>query len=138
MSIRNGELSIGDRILLLRAALGKKQKDFAQELGTSASYVSDIEKGKSKAGEGFIESLYRTYKVNINWVMSGDGDMFLQDPRTSMVAEDSGIYIKEGVLKKICQMVLEMDEEEQRDLLKHIKKEEFFKKHLADDVKNAG
>jgi transcriptional regulator with XRE-family HTH domain len=67
---------LGSRVIEVRGKLGLKQKDFAKVLGVSASYLSDIELGKTRPSFDFLISCYNKYKLNINWLLVGDGTMF--------------------------------------------------------------
>ena len=75
--LKPGELlEMGKRLLKVRERLDLKQKQMAEELGLSSSYLSDIEKGKVNPGFNFLMRLYRKYKVSLDWLLFNEGDMF--------------------------------------------------------------
>ncbi len=74
---------IGGRIKQTRKALNLKQKDFAQELNISVSSLSEIETGKYKAGIELLEKLVKKYNVNLHFVITGEGDMFIPPTASS-------------------------------------------------------
>lgn len=75
--LKPGELvGLGKRLIRVREHLGLKQKQLAEDLGLSSSYLSDIEKGKSNPGFNFLMRLYRKYKVSLDWLLIEEGDMF--------------------------------------------------------------
>jgi len=67
--------NIGDRIKQIRQMLKLTQKTFATSLGISAGFVSDIEKGKKFPGSQVLISLKKTYNINLDWLLTGDGYM---------------------------------------------------------------
>ena len=78
---------LGNRVIEARGKLGLKQKDFAKALGVSASYLSDIELGKTRPSFDFLISCYNKYKLNISWLLVGDGPMFLDRESGKKVCE---------------------------------------------------
>jgi hypothetical protein len=81
-----------------------------------------------------LEKIFTHTGVNLQWLLTGEGEMFLP-PAAGGVRENAGLYIKEGLLKNICAMVLEMTEEEQRDLLKHIEDQQLLAEIRAERKK---
>lgn len=60
-------------------ALGMTQTDFAKQFGLSKSGLNDIVSGKIKSIPGHVQlKLARDYKVNPNWLISGEGEMFVK------------------------------------------------------------
>ena len=64
-----------DRLKSLRKKLGFKQGEFAEKLGLSQTYYSEIEKGKKGFSATVLLSLY-ALNVNLDWLIGGDGEMF--------------------------------------------------------------
>lgn len=61
----------------LRYYLRLKQVDFARELGMTQANVSQIENGEClPSGDLFIRMANRYPKLNFNWLIRGEGDMF--------------------------------------------------------------
>jgi len=71
--------SLSDRLRILRAHLKLSQKDFAQKIGFSRSYCSEIEKGKVEPTERFLKLIEQTFNVNPRWLREGEGEMFLEE-----------------------------------------------------------
>lgn len=69
-------LAIGRRVAAIRQVLKMKQEDFCGKMGVSTSTLSMIETGKINANIGFVIRLYRDYKVNLDYLFGGVGDMF--------------------------------------------------------------
>ncbi len=62
----------------IREHLGLKQKELAQTLGIASGYISEIEAGKKNPGIDVLEKLHRLYNVNISYLFTGEGDLFIQ------------------------------------------------------------
>ena len=62
----------------IREHLGLKQIEFAQTLGIASGYISEIEAGKKNPGIDVLEKLHRLYNVNISFLFTGEGDLFIQ------------------------------------------------------------
>ena len=71
--------SINERFIELRKACKKNQSDFAKVLGLSRSGVTAIESGARKVTDKHLLMLsnWDEYNVNIDWLRTGEGDMFL-------------------------------------------------------------
>ena len=71
--------SQGQRIRLLRIALGMSQEDFGNIFGISKQYVYGLEKDKNVLSNDKLVKLLVDYNVNINYLLSGIGNMFLHN-----------------------------------------------------------
>jgi len=76
--------NFAQRLKLIRSTLGFKQKDFAQKLQVSGPTLSEIEKGKYKPGHDFFYNIATEFKVNLYYLIFGEGDMFL-DPTNALL-----------------------------------------------------
>lgn len=79
--------SIGERIKKLREFLGLERKEFAEKIGKTEPTISRAERNKNKPSEGFLWALMTHFSVNPDWIMTGEGKMFLS-------AED---YLEKGI-----------------------------------------
>ncbi len=71
-----GNEEIASRLRLLRETLNENQARFAQNLGIPRTTLINYEKGTSIPAELLIP-LISIYKVNVRWLLHGDGEMFL-------------------------------------------------------------
>ncbi|MCP5103745.1 MAG: helix-turn-helix transcriptional regulator [bacterium] len=69
--------ALGKRIKEVRRQLDIKQKDLAKTMDISAGYLSSIESGFSNASVGFLHQFSATYKVSLDYLFHGVGEMFL-------------------------------------------------------------
>jgi transcriptional regulator with XRE-family HTH domain len=60
--------------------MGVNQRQFAKILDISSGYLSEIEAGKKNPGIEVLNKLFETYSVNISYLFSGEGDLFI-DPQ---------------------------------------------------------
>ena len=65
--------TIHERIRIIRKAQGLNQKQFAQRLGITTSYMSRLEKGGSFPSETLIKLISYECKVSPDWLVTGEG-----------------------------------------------------------------
>lgn len=67
----------------------KTGKSVCKELGIRPQYLSDLRSGKSKnPNSDFVLKLIEAFNLNSNWLLTGDGEMFITD-----VAESAPLQI---------------------------------------------
>lgn len=102
--------NINERFKKLRKTCGMTQEDWAKILGLSRSGVTDIEAGRRNvtAQHMIMLSNWKEKRVNIEWLKTGEGDMFLELPEEDEVAtyvsellEDDGTNPLYGLIKEI-------------------------------------
>ncbi len=74
--IRENLKEIGTRIKEVRKTIRITQKEMAAQLGIFDSYLSDIETGKGNPGHAFFFKISSVFKVNLNYLILGKGEMF--------------------------------------------------------------
>jgi transcriptional regulator with XRE-family HTH domain len=78
-------IDIGKRIKAIRKTLGIKQQDFAKEIGFSTSFLSEAENAKYKPGLRFYNNILQKYNVNLNYLLTGKGEMFNKTKETEEI-----------------------------------------------------
>lgn len=68
--------SFGRRLKAVRKELKMTQKAFAESVGFSPSFISDIESGRARACLNFFFSLAKTHDISLNYLILGEGDVF--------------------------------------------------------------
>lgn len=86
----------GERVKKLRETLNLTQQEFAGIFGISRQFICDVEKNKKILNSEKLCILLGNYNANINWVLSGKGEMFL----------DENTEKSEEVLKKSVKSLL--------------------------------
>jgi len=70
---------ITTRLKQLRDALGLNKNQLAVKLGIDNGNISRYESGKVKPNSDFYELLIKKFdNINLTWLISGEGEMFLQ------------------------------------------------------------
>lgn len=64
------------RIGEIRKAVGLTQKEFAENMKTSQSHVSAVERSFRTIQDRFLKMICLTYGVNESWLRTGKGEMF--------------------------------------------------------------
>ncbi len=72
------DTQVSERIKKIRAALKLTQKELAGRLKVSNSSLSDVEKGKYPPNFELIRGLVDEFKVNIYYLLFGEGEMFIE------------------------------------------------------------
>lgn len=73
-------VNFGQRVRQIRQKLAMKQKDFAQKIDVHPAYLSEIELGRANMSLKFYREMKRVLGVNLDYLVSGDGDMFSYQP----------------------------------------------------------
>ncbi len=68
----------GNRIKEIRQTLKLNQKDFANTIGISNSFLSEVEAGRTKVGQDFLLNIVNIFSVNPLYILSGIGKMFME------------------------------------------------------------
>jgi transcriptional regulator with XRE-family HTH domain len=61
----------------LRQNIGLNQTELSNRLGYTNSFISELENEKGKPSYEFLIKLQNTFRVNLGWLLQGNGDMFL-------------------------------------------------------------
>lgn len=79
--------TIGGRVWAIRSNENLSRRAFAEQLGCQQIEIENIEYNKLKKPEQ-KESLYRniaaTFGVSLEWIKTGEGDMYGAEPRDQM------------------------------------------------------
>ena len=77
MDIKNFYRDIRNRIREIRLNSNLKQKEFADILGISQGFMSDIETGKKLPGFEFLVMLSQKMNISIDWILTGKGNKYI-------------------------------------------------------------
>ena len=102
---------IGERMLLYIRALKKSQTALAKELGTSQANVSSYVTGRNSPPVEFFYSLLKNDpSLNPKWLLTGEGDMFLDASAVNgePTAHQSEPSANEELLRKQLEQSLDM------------------------------
>lgn len=71
---------INDRIKQIRKYLRLSQPEFGKRLGVSRDVIANIDRDAVEPKMLFLEHLCQVYKVNPDWLLHGEGEMFFDSP----------------------------------------------------------
>lgn len=78
---------MNERIRALIKALKIKQAEFAQRLGVSRPFVSELCSGAKNPSDRTITDICREFGVNEHWLRTGEGEMFSRLSREEEIAK---------------------------------------------------
>lgn len=101
----------GQRLTQVREALGFKERaTFALMLLMNPETLGGYERGDSAPDLQFLEMYKQRFSVNLNWLFSGDGEMF--NGASSTLARSPAYQIDKEVFKQVGRLVLQLHKEE--------------------------
>jgi len=72
---------IGKRLRWVRKNLRLSQRELADKLGFAQRTISSWEKGEREIPIRALSVLKEQFNININWLLTGEGEPFLQPQR---------------------------------------------------------
>ena len=94
--------SIGSRLKEIRHHLNLKQKELAEILNITTVTLSNIEVGNKIPGSDILFILSEVYRVNLAYLMHGEGNMFRSEN------EMTGVFIGGGAFGEYTDTVKEI------------------------------
>ncbi len=73
------KIEIGKRLVALRKSKKLSQQEFGATVSASKSQVNNMEKGRVNCGIDFVINIALVYRVNLNHLIFGEGEMLLGD-----------------------------------------------------------
>ncbi|MCU0287806.1 MAG: helix-turn-helix domain-containing protein [Acidobacteria bacterium] len=78
MAKKDTLIDMGLRLKSVRKVLKIQQKEMAEALHMSSSYLSEVENGRGNPGSVFFIKLASEYKICANYLLLGGDDMFIR------------------------------------------------------------
>jgi transcriptional regulator with XRE-family HTH domain len=85
---------IGERIKQLRKERHLSQREFAERIGISQNYLSQIEKGKFAPTKPVLLAIEYLYKVSSRWIESGNVDAVIISEKPAVYGGDDEEFLK--------------------------------------------
>ena len=76
-------ISLGKRIKAAREAMSMSQKDFAEEIGISKNFLSDIERGNKKPSLTNLVNISNFVKIEIDVLLAESLDNIFCEPQNA-------------------------------------------------------
>lgn len=80
----------GERVKEVRDAVGLTMVAFGEKIGIGSSSVSKIEKGVVGLTDSIAKLICREFKVSLDWLRTGEGEMFVTLSQAEKLAEWAG------------------------------------------------
>ncbi len=74
---------VGKRFRRFREEIKKAQHELASELSIYQSTITNIERGKTFPNIKYLQYFYHKYHLNINWLLTDEGEMFVHHYHTN-------------------------------------------------------
>jgi transcriptional regulator with XRE-family HTH domain len=76
---------MAERLIQVRERIGSKPYPFSLKAGIDSSQYNRAEDGKAILGAEKLLGLLTEYRVNLNWLIGGEGSMLIQDDRRHLL-----------------------------------------------------
>jgi len=94
-------MNFGERLSKIRKELGFSQVSFAEKLRLNQQALSQYEKNKVVPSIEFIQKLTIIFDINSNWLLTGKGQMVLEDGKNRN-SSSININNKDGKVENIA------------------------------------
>jgi len=109
-------MTVGERVKAVRYMLNIKQKEFALAIKVTQSAISQIENGTVSISSDTLTNISSTYNVNINWLLTGQGSMFIGENTNNKDAMNEDIQrTNEKLMQKILNLEKDIAELEAKE-----------------------
>lgn len=78
-------MTLIDRFKMIRNTLGLTQKEFGKALNKTYIMIQNYEKGRRNISDGVLLNLQEKFNVNIDWLRTGQGSMFLENKQDKII-----------------------------------------------------
>lgn len=95
---------ISDRIREIRKLLDLNQAEFGKRLGAGRGAIASYETGRTEPTEVFLDHLSDVFGINKDWLVSGNGDIFLpknEDEELLKIVAEAMKYANEDIKEAI-------------------------------------
>lgn len=82
---------------LLLNGYAKSKKEIADKIGVSASYFTELSKGRNNPTIHKIRSIFIEYPINQDWLLTGEGEMLKESTPKEEKSPQGGVTIPDDV-----------------------------------------
>jgi transcriptional regulator with XRE-family HTH domain len=100
--------TIYERISKVVYDSGLMQQDFARSIGVTSRTLFTYIQGKSKVSSEALEAICRNYKINANWLLLGDGEMYMDAEKVVQTKESNRQEEKDPEVAKLLAQIESM------------------------------
>lgn len=116
------------RIKTLRLHMGMSQQAFADHVGISRGYLSQVEAGSKTPSYNCVMAIIGKTDVSADWLLKGTGPMFRDEGNDDDAIQTA---LNDRMVRNIIEMLGDMDEARRREICAHVEE----KKLLMDLLK---
>lgn len=93
------QISLSDRLKIIRTSLNLNYKDFANRLGVyTLEYINLEKKENDKLPDGFLLKLKEAYpEINTSWLLTGNGEILKEAPGNINIQGDGNVSNTGGI-----------------------------------------
>jgi len=84
------------------------RKDIALKLGIEQTYFSAMLGGSKRISRKLLEKLQEVFGINIVWLKTGEGEMFVQPPTANNTINNSGDFCENVIGGDLKQQLAEL------------------------------
>ena len=103
-------MTVNERLALARKALKLTQRKFAEKISVATGFIALMETGDRKVNPRIIKLVSSTFNVNIQWLETGEGEMFYTDTEKE-IEEIISLYkklnpfFKKFIIRQISELI---------------------------------
>lgn len=110
-----------DRLKIIRKDKKMNQAEFGEQIGVSRDVISNIELRRVQPKELFINTVCKTYNVDPDWLLNGEGNSIYIDTSETFVEALRKSYGLDNLGASILKAYLDLNEDNKKTLEKFIK-----------------
>jgi len=80
----NEPMTENERFALVRKTLKLTQREFAERISVATGFIASMEIGDRKVNPRIMKLVSSVFNVNLQWLETGEGDMFYTDMETEI------------------------------------------------------
>lgn len=102
--------TIGERLKTIRKNKNLTQAEFGETIGLTKQAIANVESNHSNPSIEFLCKLIEIYNININWLIAGKGDCFINKQTIENIeSKDIETTVKEILTKGRAYITFEFD-----------------------------
>lgn len=113
-------MTTGERVRAIRKSLDLTLDEFGSGLGVKRAALSSIETGRNKLTDQMATAICRTYNVNYDYLVYGDGEMFTDLPQT-VLDELCAAHNLDAMDKLLFEKYIQLNESDRAAVKRYIR-----------------
>lgn len=101
-------MTVNERIKKVRIDQDISQQKFADKINLSANFINLIERGTRNASDRTLKDIAAEFKVNLEWLRTGKGDMYDEESEDVVIEALKSEYDLDDIDIEIIQTYIHM------------------------------